>query len=57
MRRPATNSPSGKPLPNTGLVEVAPNRLLLVYDRDPEGPPAGPHDVSRLFILPIEVER
>ena len=41
----------------TGLVEVASNRLLLVYDRDPEGPPAGPNDVSRLFILPIEVER
>ena len=41
----------------TGLVEVAPNRLLLVYDRDPEGPPSGPGDASRLFVLPIEVTR
>lgn len=41
----------------TGLVEVAPNHLLLVYDRDPERAPAGPADLSRVFVLPIIVER
>jgi BNR repeat protein len=41
----------------TGLVEVAPNRLLLAYDRDPERAPSGPDDLSRVFVLPIEVER
>ncbi|MGH9344911.1 MAG: sialidase family protein, partial [Terriglobia bacterium] len=41
----------------TGLIEVAPNRLLLVYDRDPERAPAGPEDLSRVFVLPIEVQR
>jgi hypothetical protein len=41
----------------TGLVEVAPNRLLLVYERDPERTPVGPDDLSRVFVLPIEVER
>lgn len=41
----------------TGLAEVAPNRLLMVYDRDPEAEPAGPNDLSRVFVLPIEVER
>jgi hypothetical protein len=46
----------------TKLVEVAPNRLLLIYDRDavvrpPDRPPASLQDVSRVFVLPIEVER
>jgi hypothetical protein len=41
----------------TALVEVTPNRLLLVYDRDPERAPVGPDDLSRVFVLPIEVER
>lgn len=41
----------------TGLVEVAPNRLLLLYDRDPERAPAGPDDLSRIFVMPIEVQR
>lgn len=41
----------------TGLVQVAPNRLLLVYDRDPERAPAGPDDLSRVFVLPIKVQR
>jgi hypothetical protein len=39
----------------TGMVEVAPNKLLLVYDRDPERAPTGPKDLSRVFVLPIEV--
>lgn len=41
----------------TGLVEVAPNRLLLMYDRDPERAPADDNDLSRVFVLPIEIER
>lgn len=41
----------------TGLVQVAPNRLLLVYDRDPERAPSSINDISRLFVMPIEVER
>lgn len=41
----------------TGLVQVAPNHLLLVYDRDPEGAPAGPDDLSRVFVMPIVVQR
>lgn len=39
----------------TGLVQVAPNKLLLLYDRDPEGAPKGPEDVTRLYVMPIEV--
>jgi hypothetical protein len=31
--------------------------LLLAYDRDPERAPSGPDDLSRVFVLPIEVER
>ena len=41
----------------TGLVEVAPNELLLIYDRDPERAPANPQDLSRVYVLPIELER
>ena len=46
----------------TNMVEVAPNRLLLIYDRDgivrpPERAPTGPEDISRIFVLPIELER
>jgi len=46
----------------TAMTEVAPNRLLLIYDRDgvvrpPERAPTGPEDISRIFVLPIEVER
>ena len=40
----------------TGLVEVAPNRLLLLYDRDPERIPRDPADLSRVFAMPIEVQ-
>ena len=39
----------------TGLIQVAPNKLLLLYDRDPEGAPANPQDLTRLFVMPIEV--
>ncbi len=41
----------------TGLVEVAPNRLLLLYDRDPERIPRDSQDLSYVFAMPIEIER
>jgi hypothetical protein len=46
----------------TAMIEVAPDRLLLIYDRDgivrpPEQAPSGPQDMSRIFVLPIELER
>lgn len=41
----------------TAMVEVAPNRLLLIYDRDPERAPADPSDLSRVYVLPVEIER
>jgi hypothetical protein len=41
----------------TGLVEIAKNRLLLVYDRDPERAPGGPEDLSRVFAMRIAIER
>ncbi len=41
----------------TELVEVAPNRLILVYDRSPKPKPSSPSDLTRIFALPIEVVR
>jgi hypothetical protein len=41
----------------TELVEVAPNRLLLVYDRGAKPAPVDENDLTRIFVLPIEVER
>ncbi len=41
----------------TAIVQVAPNKLLVMYDRDPEQAPAGPADLSRVFVLPVEIER
>jgi hypothetical protein len=41
----------------TQMVEVAPNRLLMVYDRSPEAKPVNAKDLTRIFVLPIEVER
>ena len=41
----------------TAMVEVAPNRLLLIYDRDPEQAALDPKEVSRVFVLPIEIEK
>jgi hypothetical protein len=44
----------------TELVEVSPNQLLLVYDRTPFGwkpVPADSDERSRIYVLPIEVER
>jgi hypothetical protein len=65
-KRDAKNNSEGKitweTTSYTKLAEVAPNRLLLIYDRDavirpPDRPPSGPQDVSRVFVLPIEIER
>ena len=42
----------------TELIEVAPNRLLLAYDRTPFGwqpTPADTEERNRIFLLPIEV--
>lgn len=41
----------------TEMVEVSPNRLLLVYDRGAKPKPAHTSDLSRIFVLPVEVER
>ena len=41
----------------TSLVETSPNHLLLVYDRDAERKPENEKDVSRVYVLPIEIER
>lgn len=44
----------------TELVEVAPNRLLLVYDRIPfgwKGVPMDSEERNRIYVLPIEVKR
>ena len=41
----------------TAMVETGPNRILLAYDRDPEREPLDDKDLSRVFVLPIEIER
>ena len=56
-------SPSDAPDQTTAyteLVEVSPNKLLLVYDRTPFGwkpVPADSQERSRVYVLGIEVER
>jgi hypothetical protein len=41
----------------TGLVEVSPNRMVLVYDRGAKPSPASADDRTRIFAMPIEVQR
>lgn len=41
----------------TEMVEIAPNRILLVYDRSAKPKPENNGDLSRIFVLPIEVDR
>jgi hypothetical protein len=44
----------------TELIEVAPNRLLIAYDRTPFGwqpTPADSGERNRIFLLPVEIER
>jgi hypothetical protein len=41
----------------TAMVETSPNHLMLIYDRDSERQPADEKDISRVYVLPIEVER
>ena len=41
----------------TEVIEVSPNRLILVYDRSPKPQPASHADLTRIFALPIEIVR
>src|SRR5206468_8354608 len=44
----------------TEIIEVAPNHLLMIYDRMAFGwksTPADSGEFNRIFVLPIEVER
>ena len=44
----------------TDILEVAPNRLWLTYDRTPFGwgpVPIDSEERSRIYILPIDIER
>jgi len=41
----------------TEIVEIAPNRLLLVYDRSAKPQPENTADLTRIFVLPIEIIR
>ncbi|MBL9215277.1 MAG: exo-alpha-sialidase [Opitutaceae bacterium] len=41
----------------TEVIEVSPNRLILVYDRSPKPQPANHADLTRIFALPIEIVR
>ena len=41
----------------TELIEVAPNRLLLVYDRSAKPEPENEADLTRIFVLPLEIIR
>jgi hypothetical protein len=43
----------------TEIIGIAPNRLLLAYDRTPYGwqpTPAGSNERNRIFLLPFEIE-
>jgi len=40
----------------TQMVEVSANRVLLAYDRSPEAAPADVKDLTRIFVLPVEVQ-
>ena len=42
------------------MIEVSPNRLLLVYDRTPFGwkpVPADSAERGRIYVLPVEIQR
>ena len=41
----------------TEMVEVSPNRVLLVYDRSAKPKPENNGDLSRIFVVPIDVNR
>lgn len=53
--------PDGPPLWQTSsyteIIEVAPNRLLMVYDRSAKPRPENQADLTRIFVVPIEVIR
>lgn len=41
----------------TGLVETSPNHMILVYDRGAKPSPSSGEDRTRIFVMPIEVQR
>ncbi len=41
----------------TEMVETAPNKVLLVYDRGVRPRPQNDRDLTRVFVMPIEVSR
>jgi hypothetical protein len=41
----------------TEIVEVSPDRLLLVYDRSAKPMPENNADLTRIFVLPIDIHR
>ena len=53
--------PGGAPLWQTSsyteIIEVAPNRLLMVYDRSAKPQPENNADLTRIFVVPIEIIR
>ena len=57
---PDPASAKGQTTSYTAIVEVAPNRIYLVYDRTPYGwkpVPAESGERSRIFLLEAEVQR
>ena len=50
-------APSWQTSSYTEIVEVSPNRLLLVYDRSAKPEPENNGDLTRIFVLPIEIVR
>lgn len=53
--------PGGPPLWQTSsyteIIEIAPNRLLMVYDRSAKPQPENQADLTRIFVVPIEIIR
>lgn len=53
--------PDGLPLWQTSsyteIIEIAPNRLLMVYDRSAKPHPENDGDLTRIFVVPIEIIR
>ena len=41
----------------TAMVEISPNRVLLVYDRSAKPWPQNNNDLTRIFVVPIQVDR
>jgi hypothetical protein len=54
-------NPGGEPVWQTSsyteIIEIAPNRLLMVYDRSAKPKPENNADLTRIFVVPIEIIR